>query len=94
MTDKNELILLYIIQLTISQFTHKKECYAYRLIKKELNYLSLPFFFFFNFPNDRVGRVVKNKAFYGYGFRSRTSQSLLVYFFSSVMFNEDSWRVI
>ena len=93
MTDKNELILLYIIQLTISEFTHKKECYAYRLIKKELSYLSLPFFFF-NFPNDRVGRVVKNKAFYGYGFRSRTSQSLLVYFFSSVMFNEDSWRVI
>ena len=85
MTDKNELILLYIIQSTISEFTHKKECYAYRLIN---------FFFFFNFPNDRVGRVVKNKAFYGYGFRSRTSQSLLVYFFSSVMFNEDSWRVI
>ena len=82
MTDKNELILLYIIQLTISEFTHKKECYAYRLIKKELSYLSLPFFFFFfNFPNDRVGRVVKNKAFSGYGFRSRTSQSLLVYFF-------------
>lgn len=80
MTDKNELILLYIIQLTISEFTRKKECYAYRLIKKELSYLSLPFFFF-NFPNDRVGRVVKNKAFYGYGFRSRTSQSLLVYFF-------------
>ena len=94
MTDKNELILLYIIQLTISEFTHKKECYAYRLIKKELSYLSLPFFFFFNFPNDRVGRVVKNKAFYGYGFRSRTSKSLLVYFFSSVIFNEDSWRVI
>lgn len=93
MTDKNELILLYIIQLTISEFTHKKECYAYRLIKKELSYLSLPFFFF-NFPKDRVGRVVKNKAFYGYGFRSRTSQSLLVYFFSSVIFNEDSWRVI
>ena len=81
MTDKNELILIYIIQLTISEFTRKKECYAYRLIKKELSYLSLPFFFFFNFPNDRVGRVVKNKAFYGYGFRSRTSQSLLVYFF-------------
>ena len=80
MTDKNELILLYVIQLTISEFTRKKECYAYRLIKKELSYLSLPFFFF-NFPNDRVGRVVKNKAFYGYGFRSRTSQSLLVYFF-------------
>ena len=80
MTDKNELILIYIIQLTISEFTRKKECYAYRLIKKELSYLSLPFFFF-NFPNDRVGRVVKNKAFYGYGFRSRTSQSLTVYFF-------------
>ena len=80
MTDKNELILLYIIQLTISEFTRKKECYAYRLIKKELSYLSLPFFFF-NFPNDRVGRVVKNKAFYGYGFLSRTSQSLTVYFF-------------
>lgn len=92
MTDKNELILLYIIQLTISEFTHKKECYAYRLIKKELSYLSLPFFFFFNFPNDRVGRVVKNKAFYGYGFRS-PSHSLFI-FFSSVMFNEDSWRVI
>ena len=45
MTDKNELILLYIIQLTISEFTRKKECYAYRLIKKELSYLSLPFFF-------------------------------------------------
>lgn len=80
MTDKNELILLYIIQLTISEFTRKKECYAYRLIKKELSYLSLPFFFF-NFPNHRVGRVVKNKAFYGYGFRSRTSQSLTVYSF-------------
>ena len=80
MTDKNELILLYIIQLTISEFTHKKECYAYRLIKKELSYLSLPFFFFFNFPNDRVGRVVKNKAFV----LELPSHSLFIFFLCNI----------
>ena len=60
--DKNGLY--FKMKLTTSKFKRIKRSYAGGLlIKKELSYFLSCFFFFFpNFPNNNVGRVMKKKT--------------------------------
>ena len=59
--DKNWLY--FKIKLTTSKFKRIKRSYAGGLlIKKELSYFLSFFFFFPNFPNNNVGRVMKKKT--------------------------------